>query len=258
MMATPYTDRRSLATEAYADPTRLTARTSIYDHQVPPHDLVAHVTAMLREVDGPILDAGCGPGRYARALRADRPARPVVAADLSAGMVAVAGPPALVADVTALPFRDRSFAAATALHMLYHVPVPAEALAELARVLRPGGTLLISNNARDDKREMRELHAAAARDAGVPLGVDHASRFLLDETEAAAREVFADVRRVELAGEVAVPAADPVVAFIESTASWYADESPEVLDLVRARVEAEIAATGAFRFRTRMGFLTCR
>jgi SAM-dependent methyltransferase len=294
MTATSYTDRHHLSRDAYADPAKLTARTSIYDYQQPRHHLIDHVTDMLRDIDGPILDVGCGPGRYARALRATRSAqagdadhaghvdpgdhvdpggrvdpagharsggragRLVVAADLSVGMVAVAGPPALAADVTALPFRSGSFAAATALHMLYHVPKPAEALAELARVLRPGGTLLISTNAADDKREMRELHVAAAREAGMAGGTAHGPRFLLDETEAAARAVFADVRRTELTAEVVVPTADPVVAFIESTGTWHADVSPVVLDRVRARVEAEIAASGAFRFRTRMGFLSCR
>ena len=60
--------------------------------------------------------------------------RPVVACDLSAGMAAVVGPPAVVATTAALPFRDRAFAASLALHMICHLESPDLPLTDLARV----------------------------------------------------------------------------------------------------------------------------
>jgi SAM-dependent methyltransferase len=259
-MSSAYTDPQALATSAYADPTNLAARTAIYAYQSPPIDLVQDVARRLRDVDGPILDVGCGPGRYAKSLRDAAPSRPVVARDLSVGMLAVAGPPATVATAAALPFRDRAFAGSLALHMLYHLDAPDTALAELARVT--AGTVLISTNAVGHRREMQEVHAAAAADVGLP-SVDSgrlAARFNLDEAETAAGRHFRSVERTDLTGSATVPDAAPVVAFIASTASWYGDPATYglVLDRVSVRVNEIIARDGAFRFRTHMGFLACR
>jgi SAM-dependent methyltransferase len=49
-------------------------------------------------------------------------------------------------DAQDLPFPDSSFDVLVANHMLYHVPEPARAAAEFARVLRPHGVLLAATN----------------------------------------------------------------------------------------------------------------
>jgi hypothetical protein len=144
--------------------------------------------------------------------------------------------------------------------MLYHLESPDAALAELARVT--AGTVLISTNARGHRREMHEVHAAAARDVDL-TSVDPgalASHFNLDDAETAARQHFRSVERTDLTGTATVPEAAPVVAFIASTAPWYGDPATygPVLDRVAVRVNEIIAGDGAFRFRTHMGFLVCR
>jgi SAM-dependent methyltransferase len=251
-----YTDRHSLRTSAYGDTSKLAARMSVYEYQRPRHDLRVHVREFLRDAGSPILDVGCGAGGYTRALRGDGHA--VVAVDLSAAMAAAAAGAAAVADATTLPFPDHTFGAATALHMLYHVPDPAAAIAEMRRVMRPGGTLVISTNAIGDKAALRQLHADAAADIGFTLPSEGpAMRFNLDEAETVARRYFTTVERRDLTSVVSVPVPEPVVAFIESTRSWYGDDE-SVIEHVRRRVEAEIATTGAFEFRTHSGFLVCR
>jgi SAM-dependent methyltransferase len=93
-----------------------------------------------------VLDAGTGTGAFARAL-GERGAG-VVAVDASPAMLSFgrAGrPPALAGDLCALPLRDGCVDAAVAGFVLSHVPDPVLALAELARVMRPGGPLLATS-----------------------------------------------------------------------------------------------------------------
>jgi ubiquinone/menaquinone biosynthesis C-methylase UbiE len=100
---------------------------------------------------GRILDAACGNGRYLRVLqrRAD-PGTTLVGFDLSKGMlrrahgrIKGARPHLMTADLVRLPYRDAAFDAVVCGWVLEHLQNPLPGLRELARVLRPGGKLLI-------------------------------------------------------------------------------------------------------------------
>jgi len=52
----------------------------------------------------------------------------------------------IAGDAQWLPFADASFDCILAMHMLYHVPDRDLAIAEMRRVLRPGGVLLALTN----------------------------------------------------------------------------------------------------------------
>jgi ubiquinone/menaquinone biosynthesis C-methylase UbiE len=98
-----------------------------------------------------ILDAACGNGRYSKFLlkKAD-PDATLTAFDLSPRMLQRArqriGSDRVshaVADLTRLPYADGSFDAVVCGWVLEHLPDPRPGLRELARVLAPGGKLLL-------------------------------------------------------------------------------------------------------------------
>ena len=101
-----------------------------------------------------VLDAACGTGIVARLANADiGMAGQVVGVDLSAGMLAVARrvsasaqPPIDWRDgnLEALPLADGEFDVVLCQHGLQFVPMRGVAVAELHRVLRPGGRLALA------------------------------------------------------------------------------------------------------------------
>jgi arsenite methyltransferase len=99
-----------------------------------------------------ILDVGCGPGFYcAELLEEVGPSGQVVGLDGSAPMLALAerrcaghqNVELRAADATALPVDDASFDAAISVQVQEYVPDVDAALADLQRVLRPGGRVVV-------------------------------------------------------------------------------------------------------------------
>jgi SAM-dependent methyltransferase len=90
-----------------------------------------------------VADVGAGTGALLGAIYSAAPDAQVVALDASAGMLRVArtrgGAPAVLADALALPLADGTADAVILAYVLFHVADPARAVAEAARVLRPGG-----------------------------------------------------------------------------------------------------------------------
>jgi ubiquinone/menaquinone biosynthesis C-methylase UbiE len=103
-----------------------------------------------RELHGDVLELGSGSGAMAVELLDRYPTIRLTATDVDPAMRAAAtqrlaryGDRARVqpADATDLPFEDASFDAVVSFIMLHHVIDWERALAEIARVLRPGGVL---------------------------------------------------------------------------------------------------------------------
>ena len=105
---------------------------------------------------GRVLEVGVGTGLLA--LRLHEAGIPVFGLDLSAPMLAklvekaggVPPLPLVMGDATAMPFADGAFGAAYLRWVLHLIPDWRVALAEMARVVRPGGVLLVSLGAFDE------------------------------------------------------------------------------------------------------------
>lgn len=117
------------------------------------------------------LDVACGTGDLTQALARTAASR-VVGVDFTPAMLDLARRkrsqlPAPVAsrieyvegDAQALPFPDATFDAATIAFGLRNVAEPARAIAELARVLRPGGRVVILEFERPRLAPVRAFHA---------------------------------------------------------------------------------------------------
>ncbi|MEA2298982.1 MAG: hypothetical protein QOF77_1918 [Solirubrobacteraceae bacterium] len=98
-----------------------------------------HVAAyrVAAELLGPgrVLDLGCGIGHSYELLAP----RETVGLDREPAALAGQARETVVGDMRALPFADASFASVLAVHSLEHVPDAGRVIAEVVRVLEPGG-----------------------------------------------------------------------------------------------------------------------
>jgi ubiquinone/menaquinone biosynthesis C-methylase UbiE len=129
-----------------------------------------------------VLDIGCGPGWFwagATPLLPDRIT--LTLGDQSPGMVAEALQrcrslrnwvvEGREANVMSLPFADDSFDAVVAMHMLYHAADQQKAIAEMHRVLKPGGLLAVTTNGRDNLKQLYALTTTLGSDPIDPSAV---------------------------------------------------------------------------------------
>jgi SAM-dependent methyltransferase len=268
-------DRRFLTGTAYADDANLAARQAIFRYQDSPFDFfgwaLEHVPWRGGEV---VVDVGCGKGQYLERIAALGEAHLAVGLDLSPGMLVStrsqspddARKPALVnADAERLPLADACADVGLAMHMLYHVPDIPRAVAELRRMLRPGGTLLVAANAPGGLAELYRLRwDAIAAVAGHPVEPwNWFARFNIDNGADLLRTEFDEVEVHRSERVLLVPEPGPVVAFLDSN-SLPADaipagvDWPDVVAEMHRRASDRIADEGVFRVTVRMGVLVCR
>ncbi len=210
---------------------------------------------------GDVLECGCGTGRFWDGHQGPAAMR-LMLTDLSAGMVAEATARATsngftrvrgeACDVQSLPFDDASFDVVVANHMLYHVPDPDLGVAEIARVLRPGGVALVATNGYG---HMREVNDSIAEVFG-----SHEERlyevFGIETGEARLREQFGSIVWHAFDNDLAVDDPAAVVAY---GLSFPPGESatPDQRDQFTAAVQRRFV-DGRLRIRTRTGLFVCR
>ena len=152
-------DEAAFVREQYARPDNLRARKSVYADAEGDDPREFAFEAIAAADPRRVLEVGGGEGELAERVLKELEVE-VVGVDQSDGMVEIQrskGIDARVGDVQALPFDDEEFDVAVAAWMLYHVPDLDLGLAELARVLKPGGRLVAVTNAVDHFQELWDL-----------------------------------------------------------------------------------------------------
>lgn len=202
---------RDAVRRQYATETNLETRRSVWQPTADGRDPV-EVAASVVRASGPrsVLEVGCGTGAFAERLTTENPEATVIAVDQSARFVeltAARGVDARLADVQDLPFADGSFDLVTALWMLYHVPDLDRGLAEVRRVLRPGGRFLAVTNGDEHVADLR-------REAG---GSPVVTTFSSENGEDALRRHFDAVSREDLRTRAVFPDHATAVAYLESS-----------------------------------------
>lgn len=147
----------------YASENGLVARASVYQGLAGPDARHVAFAAVAERKPVRVLEVGCGWGEFTARIR-DEVTQDVAAIDISPRMVELArerGIKAELGDVCALPFEDGAFDCVVANWMLYHAPDIDTAVAELARVLCAGGTLVAATNS---TRHLEELWHLVGRD----------------------------------------------------------------------------------------------
>jgi SAM-dependent methyltransferase len=217
-------DDPALVAAEYADDARLRRRAGVFTGAAVADDArTPLVTALVETHPRRVLEVGCGWGDLAESIARETGAQ-VVATDLSPHMVELAragGLDAQVADVQALPYADGSFDAAVAAWMLYHVPALDRGLAELARVLRPGGRLVVATNSVFHLQEVREL-----------VGSGRSSiKFSRENGEELLRGHFANVRRVDVDDQVEFSSRAAVEDYVRASISMspFVGNLPDVI-----------------------------
>lgn len=210
--------------------------------------------------DQAVLECGSGTGRFWDNLAAPRSAS-LTLTDLSPGMVATSVERASdngfdrvdgrECDVQDLPFDDDSFDLAIANHMLYHAPDPDRAVAELARVLRPDGTLLAATNGYGHMREMNEAIAEVFGDHAEGLY----TVFGIDTGEARLRERFGIITWHAYDNDLVVD--DPAAAIAYGLSFPPGEDATDEQAAAFARAIDRRFTDGHWRIRTRAGVFVC-
>jgi len=256
-------DQEYLRESQYKDPTNLNARIALHARYTRADE--PWYPWLVGRVDWPVgaqvLEVGCGTGALWANVAPLLPDLRLTLTDLSEGMLATAArtvaslanielAAARPCDVQALPFPDAAFDIAVANHMLYHVPDPRRAAAELARVLRPDGVLLAATNGPQHLDAIAELSRQAL--GWSPLDFSD-RRFGKTNGRAILASRFGSVRWHQHPSVMVCTSPNDVVAFIASTAAGQ-EASPEQ----RRALEEAVAARfdeggGSLRISTDAG-----
>jgi len=217
--------------------------------------------------DGKVLEVGCGAGWFwAEAATHLSPGLRIQLTDLSPGMVKEAvvrvretahwrQVEGCVADASRLPFPDASFDAVLASHMLYHIPDPRDALAEIARVLGANGIAAIATNGISNMRELLDLRRLVF---GGEHGDQVSAAFTLENGQPMAEAVFATVELRKYPDRLVCSEPQDIVDYLTSSPPGDGASEAEIEALRRRVATAFEMGDGKLVVTKDVGVFLCR
>ncbi len=212
-----------------------------------------------------VLDVGCGPGWFWAATANAWPERlDLTLVDLSPGMVQEAVERCRTlpfgsvrgqrSDASALPFEEGSFDAVIAMHMLYHLPDPAKGIAEMFRVLKPGGSLVVTTHGAGNMRKMYELTTVF----GSPPSDPAAAAFGFDTADRLMRAQFGNVTMAQHPARLRITEPEDVFLALTSYPPGDGASEPQLAEFRKAIASAFEQGNGVLEVEKQAGLFVSR
>lgn len=248
-----FTDQNYLKIDQYKDSSNLDARVNIHTRfSTNPYGWFNWVFDALAKLpaDAKILELGSGPAYLWKNCSSRIPVGwDITLSDFSSGMLDAAWRNLVVTgrnfkfkeiDAQSIPFEDETFDAVIANFMLYHVPDRPKAIADVKRVLKPGGRLFAATVGDNHLKEMmdvlRLVHVNKTWES-------YANPFTLESGLEQLKPFFPNVTLSRYEDNLHVTEIEPMMAYVRSSLRA-ADLSEDELAKVRVDLENELKEKG--------------
>ena len=248
-----FTNQEYLKTDQYKDSSNLDARVEIHKRfSTNPYGWFNWIfdTLLKLPANAKILELGSGPAYLWKECSNRIPTGwDITLSDLSSGMVDAAWRNLVVTgrnfkfkeiDAQSIPFEDETFDAVIANFMLYHVPDRPKAIAEIKRVLKPGGHLIAATVGDHHLQEMmevlRKVHISKTWES-------YANPFTLESGLEQLKPFFPNVTMSRYEDNLHVTEIEPMMAYVRSSLRA-ADLSEDELAKVCVDLENDLKEKG--------------
>ena len=248
-----FSDQQYLKSEQYRDSSNLDVRMVIHQRfSTNTYGWFRWVFDTLLKLSGHarILELGCGNGELWKENANRIPESwNITVSDLSSGMLDAAWRNLVPTgrafkfeeiDAQCILHEDETFDAVLANHMLYHVADRPKAIAEIKRVLKPGGRLFATTVGANHLKEMmdwyRRVHVSK-------IWESFANPFLLENGLEQLRTFFPEVKLSRYEDDLEVTEIEPIMAYIRSGIR-VAELSEKGLENLQQDLEQELQERG--------------
>ncbi len=262
-------DPQYLKNEQYKDSSRLQARARLHaDYSSNPYGWFEWMFDLYQDLpeNARVLELGAGAGwLWLKNGRRIPSGWQIALSDFSAGMVeelrknfAPIPRPFEFAeiDIQDIHYPDHTFDAVIANHMLYHVPDRPTAIAEVRRVLKPGGILFTATNG---EHHLQEMHRIMARFGFQPEdylgGFASVKGYTLENATTQLEAAFEQIELHRYDDTIVLTEPKPLVDYI---LSFPVEFSAERIRALQTFVKAEFNDDGKLMITKDMGVLIAR